>query len=169
MPTSVGTRRPDWLYRAAPSWLVAVAVYGGFGLTTWFYTVLPWWLLLPAGGVLLAWHGSLQHEAVHEQLSPQRWINDAIAWPPLNLWLPFAIYRTTHRSHHDFEILTEPWRDPEFFYVDRATWARLGRPVRTVLWAHNTLLGRLLLGPFLVIGQFLWAEAHALAAAIAPT
>ena len=50
MPTSVGTRRPDWLYRAAPSWLVAVAVYGGFGLTTWFYTVLPWWLLLPARG-----------------------------------------------------------------------------------------------------------------------
>ena len=47
--------------------------------------------------------------------------------------------------------------------------ARLGRPIRAVLWAHNTLLGRLLLGPFLVIGQFLWAEAHALAAAIAAT
>ena len=122
MPTTVGARRPDWLDRAGPSWLVALAVYAGWGLITWFYQALPWWLLLPAGGVLLAWHGSLQHEAVHEQLSPRRWINDAIAWPPLSLWLPFAIYRTTHRSHHDFEILTEPWRDPESFYVDQATW-----------------------------------------------
>jgi fatty acid desaturase len=132
-------------------------------LTTWFYDALPWWLLLPLGASLIAWQGSLQHEAVHEQLSPHRWLNDAIAWPPLSLWLPFAIYRSTHRSHHDFEILTEPWRDPESFYVDQATWQRLPRPVRAVLWLHNTLLGRLLLGPFLVIGQFLWAEFAAFA------
>ena len=36
--------------------------------------------------------------------------------------------------------------------------------MRAVLRVHNTLLGRLLLGPFLVIGQFFWAEAQALAA-----
>jgi fatty acid desaturase len=140
-----------------------LAIYGGWGLITWFYDVLPWWLLLPAGASVVAWHGSLQHEAVHGQLSPLRPLNDAIAWPPLSLWLPFAIYRATHRAHHDFCILTEPWRDPESFYVDQATWRRLGRPGRALLWAHNTLLGRLLLGPFLVIGQFLWAEAQALA------
>ena len=62
---------------------------------------------------------------------------------PLSLWLPFAIYRSTHRAHHDFEILTEPWRDPESVSVDRATWHRLSAPVRLVLRAHNTLLGRL--------------------------
>lgn len=164
MPTMVGVRKPEsgWLGRAGPSWLIALAIYVGWGLLTWFYGALPWWLVLPAGGALLAWHGSLQHEAVHAQLSPHRWLNDAIAWPPLALWLPFAIYRSTHRAHHDFEILTEPWRDPESFYVDRTTWQRLGRPVRAVLWAYNTLLGRLLLGPFLVIGQFLWAEVRAL-------
>jgi fatty acid desaturase len=166
MPTAVGARQPraNWLGRAGLSWLVALTVYLGWLLTTYFYQALPWWLVLPIGGSLIAWHGSLQHEAVHEQLSPHRWINDAIVWPPLSLWLPFAIYRSTHRSHHDFEILTEPWRDPESFYVDQATWHRLPRPVRAVLWAHNTLLGRLLLGPFLVIGQFLWAEGRALAA-----
>ena len=71
---------------------------------------------------------------------------------------PFPIYRATHRAHHDFEILTEPWHDPESFYVDQATWRRLRQPVRAVLWAHNTMLGRLLLGPALVIGQFYWAE-----------
>jgi fatty acid desaturase len=165
MSTSIGTRasESDWLGRAVPSWLVAVAVYGGWILVTWFYEALPWWLVLPLGSFLIAWHGSLQHEAVHGQLSPAQPVNDAIAWPPLSLWLPFAIYRATHRAHHDFEILTEPWRDPESFYVDQATWRRLGRPTRAVLWAHNTALGRLLLGPFLVIGQFFWAEARALA------
>jgi fatty acid desaturase len=124
---------------------------------------LAWWLVLPAGGALIAWYGSLQHEAVHAQLAPWRWLNDLPALLPLNLWLPFPLYRSAHRSHHDFEILTEPWRDPESFYVDRATWHRLAGAVRLVLRAHNTLLGRLLLGPFLVIGQFFWAEFGALA------
>ena len=151
-----------WRRRAGPSWLVAGVIYAGWALTTWFYVDLPWWLVLPLGGLLLAWHGSLQHEAVHGQFAPQSWLNTLVAQPPLGLWLPFPIYRATHRVHHDFEILTEPWRDPESFYVDQATWNRLAPPVRSVLRAHNTLLGRLVLGPFLIIGQFLWAEGRAL-------
>jgi len=160
---SVLPGRSTWLRRSGPSWIVAVLIYIGFGLATWFHTALPWWLLPALGGVLVAWHGSLQHEAVHGQLAPWRWLNDLPALPPLALWLPFPIYRAAHRAHHDFEILTEPWRDPESFYVDRATWRRLPEAMRSLLRVHNTLLGRLLLGPFLVIGQFLWAEARALA------
>jgi fatty acid desaturase len=155
-------RQLTWLDRAGPTWIVAGVIYLGWGLTTWYYAALPWWLLLPLGGFLVAWHGSLQHEAVHGQLAPRRWLNDAVALPPLGLWLPFPIYRAAHRAHHDFEILTEPWRDPESFYVDRDTWERLPAPVRGVLHVHNTLLGRLLLGPFLVVGQFYWAEIAAL-------
>jgi fatty acid desaturase len=155
-------RQLTWLERAGPTWIVAGVIYLGWGLATWYYAALPWWLLLPVGGFLIAWHGSLQHEAVHGQLAPWRWLNDAVALPPLGLWLPFPLYRAAHRAHHDFEILTEPWRDPESFYVDRETWDRLGVPVRAVLHAHNTLLGRLLLGPFLVVGQFYWAEMAAL-------
>jgi fatty acid desaturase len=151
-----------WLDRAGPTWIVAAVIYLGWGLTTWCYAALPWWLILPLGAFLIAWHGSLQHEAVHGQLAPQRWLNDPVALPPLSLWLPFPLYRSAHRAHHDFEILTEPWRDPESFYVDRATWGRLPAPVRAVLHVHNTLLGRLLLGPFLVVGQFYWAEVAAL-------
>lgn len=151
-----------WLYRAGPTWLIAGAIYLGWGLTSWHYAALPWWLLLPLGGFLIAWHGSLQHEAVHGQLAPWRWLNDAVALPPLGLWLPFPLYRAAHRAHHDFEILTEPWRDPESFYVDQSTWRRLGPLTRAALYAHNTLLGRLLLGPILVVGQFYWAEIVAL-------
>ena len=102
-----------WLHRAGPDLGRGRADLSGWGLLTWHYAALPWWLVLPLGGYLLAWHGSLQHEAVHGQLAPWRWLNDAIALPPLGLWLPFPIYRATHRAHHDFAILTEPWRDPE--------------------------------------------------------
>ena len=155
--------RMAWHRRAGPSWLIAGVIYAGWALITWFYIDLPWWLVFLLGGFLLAWHGSLQHEAVHGQFAPQSWLNDLIALPPLGLWLPFPIYAATHRAHHDFEILTEPWRDPESFYVDQTTWGRLPPPVRGLLRAHNTLLGRLVLGPFLIIGQFLWAEGRALA------
>jgi fatty acid desaturase len=164
MPTNRAHSARSWLRRAGPSWLVAALIYGGFGVLTWHLAALPWWLVLPAGAVLIAWHGSLQHEAVHGQLAPWRWLNDLPALPPLALWVPFPIYRSTHRAHHDLRVLTEPWRDPESFYLDRATWARLPRAVQAVLRAHNTLLGRLVLGPFLVIGQFLWWEARALLA-----
>jgi fatty acid desaturase len=159
----VASGRRAWLDRAGPSWLVAALIYAGFGLITWHWTALPWWLAAPAAAFMLAWHGSLQHEAVHGQLARARWLNDLPALPPLALWLPFPLYRASHRAHHDFEILTEPWRDPESFYVDGATWRRLRAPVRGVLRLHNTLLGRLVLGPFLVVGQFLWAEGRALA------
>lgn len=155
--------RMAWRRRAGPSWLVAGVIYAGWALITWFYVDLPRWLVFLLGGFLLAWHGSLQHEAVHGQFAPQSWLNDLIALPPLGLWLPFPIYAATHRAHHDFEILTEPWRDPESFYVDQATWDRLAPPIRGLLRAQNTLLGRLVLGPFLIMGQFLWAEGRALA------
>ena len=53
-----------------PTLAVAVAIYAGYALLTLNYHNLPWWLVLPAGGLLLAWHGSLQHEAVHGQQRP---------------------------------------------------------------------------------------------------
>jgi fatty acid desaturase len=128
---------------------------------TYFHEALPVWILFPIGAILMAWHGSFQHEAVHDHFSKKRWLNDLIAYPPLSLWLPFPLYRQTHREHHSFKILTDPCRDPESFYVDRESWAALPRSLRLLLTWHNTLLGRVLIGPFLSIGQFLYAEALA--------
>lgn len=137
-------------------------IYLSWGLITYFHQVLPLWVLMPLGAVLIAWHGSFQHEAVHDQFSSKRWLNDLIAYPPLTLWLPYPIYRNTHRAHHNFNILTDPRRDPESFYVDQASWSRMPIGVRRVLTCHNTLAGRMVIGPFLVIGQFLGAEIRAL-------
>jgi fatty acid desaturase len=144
------------------SGIVVALVYGLWLALTWFHGSIPLPLLALLGGWAVAWHGSLQHEATHGLLARNRRLNDALAAPPLSLWLPFPLYRQSHLAHHDTRTLTLPWRDPESYYVDEATWARLPGAVRWLLLFHNTLLGRLTVGPFLVVGQFLWAEAKAL-------
>ena len=144
------------------SWILILTVYLIWALATWFHETIPLWALFPLGAFLIAWHGSFQHEAVHDQFSSTRWLNDLIVYAPLALWLPYPIYRRSHRAHHNTNILTEPWRDPESFYVDQASWARLPGPFRRILVWHNTFAGRMLIGPFLVFGQFLLSELRAL-------
>lgn len=130
-----------------PTLLLAAAIYGGFGLVTWYHAVLPWWILLPAGAYLVAWHGSLQHEVTHGHPTPSALANELLVLPSLWLWLPFRHYRDVHLAHHNDAQLTDPLADPESYYVDAAAWAAAGPLTRAFLRAHNTLAGRLLLGP----------------------
>ena len=148
---------------AWPTLLVAAAVYAGFGLLTWYYAALPWWLVLPLGGYLVAWHGSLQHEAVHGHPTPWPWVNESLVFPSLWLWMPFRVYRETHLVHHTDELLTDPLEDPESYYVTPQAWDRLGPLGRALLWAHNTSPGRLLLGPLLCVGRLFAGEVARLA------
>jgi len=129
------------------TWAVAVAVYAGFGLLTWYYHALPFWLVLPAGAFLVAWHGSLQHEVVHHHPTRSRSVNEALVLPSLWLWMPYRVYRDTHLAHHRDERITDPFDDPESYYITANQWARCGFLARTVLRFRNTLLGRLLVGP----------------------
>jgi fatty acid desaturase len=149
-------RRPDrveW-----PTLAVFAAVYGGFGLATWFHQALAWWLLLPLGGYLVAWHGSLQHETVHGHPTPWNWLNEALVFPSLWLWLPFRLYRVSHLTHHNDAALTDPARDPESYYVAAKDWDRLGPLGRAYFQAANTLAGRLILGPPRCVWQVLASE-----------
>lgn len=145
-----------------PTLLVVIAIYGGFGLVTWFHNALPWWALVLLGGYLVAWQGSLQHEVVHGHPSRSAWFNRLLVLPNLSLWLPFEIYRNTHISHHRDEHLTDPLDDPESWYLTPERWAGAGKGQQTLLWINNCLLGRLVLGPPLVVGRFLWGELRAL-------
>lgn len=151
---------PAWQRTGAPTWMVAALAYGGWAGLTLGYHALPWWLLLPAAGYIMALQGSLQHETIHGH--PTRWqgLNQALGWAPLWLWLPYPIYRDEHRTHHDDEILTDPIADPESKYAAPADWPRFGRLRRGALRFNTTLLGRLTLGPALVISDFLRREAR---------
>ena len=146
-----------------PTWLVAAAVYGGWGVVTLFYDAFPWWAVLALGAWLVAWHNSLQHEALHGHPTSSRWINTVLAMPPLGLWMPYPVYRETHLRHHDAP-LTCPFEDPESYYVDAERWRRMGAGRRAVLIFNNTLLGRLTIGPALAAARFWRGEARRIAA-----
>ncbi len=138
--------RVEW-----PTVVVAALIYAGFGLLTWFYHDLPWWFILPAGSYLVAWHGSLQHETVHGHPTSASWFNEMLVFPSLWLWLPYRVYRDTHRQHHHDQRLTDPLDDPESYYETLNQWQDQGRFLHTLLRLSNTVAGRLLLGPLIAI------------------
>jgi fatty acid desaturase len=147
------------------SWMSVTGVWASWLLLTWFWNELPWWLLLPCGAFTLALYGSLQHEALHELMSVRRWMNHLFVYPPLNLWLPYPVYRASHLAHHrGLHHLTDPYRDPESYYVPAEQWASLSAWWRQILVFNHTLFGRLTIGPFLIVSQFLYHEAKALLA-----
>jgi fatty acid desaturase len=152
-------RRRDALRVEWPTVAVALAIYGGFGLLTWFHAALPWWVELPLGAYLIAWHASLQHEVVHGHPTTRGWLNRLLVFPSLWLWLPYEIYRETHLRHHRDRHLTDPVEDPESYYVTPGRWAASGGLARRMLWLRNTLLGRLAIGPLLCLAGFFRREA----------
>jgi len=147
-----------------PTLAVAGAIYGGFGLLTLNYHHLPWWLVAPAAGFLLAWHGSLQHEVVHGHPTRWRWLNRALVFPSLWLWMPLEVYADTHLRHHRDQAITDPLEDPESYYLPRVEWARAGGLRRALLRFHNTAFGRRLVGPMVSVWRLLAAEMKAIAA-----
>jgi fatty acid desaturase len=142
-----------------PTWLLIAAIYAGFAAVTYFHAAIPLWLLPLVGGWFVAWHSSLEHEAVHGHPTRSARLNRLIAGWPLSLYLPFEVYFEQHMSHHGLAELTHPQLDTESYYVTEEEWAKKGRVTRAILTANQTLLGRLLLGPFLVVLAFVRAEA----------
>ncbi len=145
----------QWRRAESATWAVAAAVYGGWLALTWWYHALPWWLVLPLGGYLVAWHGSLLHETVHGHPTRARWVNELLVFPSLWLWLPYGVYRESHLAHHACARLTCPVEDPESFYVTPEAWRAMGRVRRRLHVIRNTLLGRLVLGPAVVVADLL--------------
>jgi fatty acid desaturase len=152
-----GSDRVEW-----PTLAVAAAIYGGFGLLSWFHHDLPGWLLLPLAAYAVAWHGSLQHEVIHGHPTPWPLINRALVFPNLWLWMPFERYRDLHQRHHHDEQLTDPLCDPESYYLSHSAWQNLPAWRRALRWAYNTLAGRLLLGPLFAVGHLLREEGRTL-------
>jgi len=131
----------------APTLALAVAVYGGWLLLTFFWRALPIWVAVPVGIWVCAWQMSLQHEVIHGHPTRSHLFNDLIGVPPLNLWLPYILYRDSHRLHHRDAHLTDPLEDPESTYMSAEAWRQAGPARRGLHVACNTLVGRLALGP----------------------
>jgi fatty acid desaturase len=138
--------------------LLILATYAAWLGVTSAYGRWPVWVVLPVVALLLTLHSSLQHEILHGH--PTRWraVNRLLAVVPLSLWLPYQRYHDLHLTHHINDRLTDPHDDPESNYWDTADWGRLGSLGRALVWVQQTLAGRVVVGPFWRIVQFLWGE-----------
>jgi fatty acid desaturase len=137
-----------WTYEI-PSVFMASAVYGAWFLLIWFHAFVPWWLMIPIGGYIIAWQFSFQHEAIHALRRWPKWLRYAICMPPLGLWFPFPAYRRSHSIHHVNMNITVPGKDPETYYVPKDAWQKLSAVSRGVYLFNQTLVGRLAIGPLI--------------------
>ena len=145
-----------------PTWIVAAVLYSSWVALIWYNAVLPWWVIMPVGAYLLAWHFSLQHEAIHAFRGVPAWLRFAAVFPPLGLWFPFPLYRKSHTTHHRDVHLTIPGVDTESYYVRRADWERMSKARRALLTVNQTMAGRLLIGPPLRLSLLVLRETRRL-------
>jgi fatty acid desaturase len=144
------SRSQNWFFRYdGPTLLVAVAIYASWVLLLWFHQSIPWYVMAPVAGYIVQWHFSLQHEAIHSFRGLPKWLRTAIVWPPIGGWFPFELYRRSHSQHHRNTHLTFPGEDTETYYHEEEDWEDYGPLWHWLYTVNQTLLGRVLLGPFL--------------------
>ena len=137
-----------------PTWLVWLATWSAWVTLTLYHQAIPILLLAVLGGWVICQYGSLQHEAIHGHLTNTRWLQRLCVGLPLGLVFPLSTYRHSHMQHHGCQRLTEPHEDPESFYHRRQDWQQYPRVLRALLIINQTLLGRLVVGPWIAIVDF---------------
>lgn len=133
-------------------------VYGSWGILTYFFHQLPTPLLFVAGGFVVALQISLQHETIHGHPTPWKRLNSALGGIPLSLYIPYGVYLITHLQHHRVSEITDPRQDPESFYFLPSQYDSFPRWVQWILVANQTLIGRLTLGPMILVIRTLTSE-----------
>ena len=149
---------------AWPTLGVCALCYGGFVLATAFSEPLGWPLALCILTLVLTLHSSFTHEVTHGHPFRSPTLNALLVFPALGLLIPFHRFRDTHLAHHHDPSLTDPYDDPETNFIDPAVWAGWSPTRRRLYEWNNTLLGRMVLGPFLGLGAFFASDIKALCA-----
>ncbi|MEM5474544.1 fatty acid desaturase [Hoeflea sp. AS60] len=103
-------------------------------------------------------HSSLQHEFLHGHPFRNQNINDLLIAPPIGVLVPYLRFKSCHLTHHINENITDPYDDPESYYLDRDLWASIPGWLKSLLVANNTLVGRMTIGPALSTVGFLRSE-----------
>lgn len=125
----------------------------------WLYPVSPV-AALAIMAVMAGFHTSLQHEALHGHPTRNADVNELLVALPLAVAFPYRRFKALHLRHHNDENLTDPYDDPESWFVAQGDHAALPWPMRVLLKANNTLLGRLVIGPPLMAIGFWRADLH---------
>lgn len=141
-----------------PTVALFLCVYLTWSLALFWVAGGALWLAVPLAAAAIAFHGSLQHEAIHGHPTGWALANTCLAWPPLSLFVPYLRFRDTHLDHHRDAHLTDPYDDPEAHFMSPQDWAATPRPLRALLNVNNTLAGRLILGPIVGTVCFVRSE-----------
>ena len=115
-------------------------------------------LALMVMAVLTAWHSSLSHEALHGHPTLDARVNEAFVFLPLMIFFPYRRYKATHLAHHHDERLTDPFDDPESYYLTQRQYQGMPWLIKGLLKINNTMLGRVGLGPWMTTIKFIWND-----------
>jgi fatty acid desaturase len=140
-----------------PTILLIIITYGAMATLMWFYYALPFWVIMPLAGYLIALHGSLQHEVLHGHPTRNATLNELLVAVNFSLNFPYRRYRKLHLIHHNDENLTDPTLDPESYYLLPDDWAKLPAPLKQLYTINNTLAGRMIIGPIIGTMRF-WSS-----------
>ncbi len=135
--------------------LAATYLVWALGTLAWHESSL---LFLILTGLAVAQFSSLQHEALHGHPFRNPVLNEALVFPALAVFVPYRRFRYTHLQHHYDPALTDPYDDPESNFFIPEVWARMSMPVQALLRLNNTLLGRVLIGPFIGTYAFIYTD-----------
>ncbi len=136
-----------------PTCLALLACYGVWAMCLVAYPAIGIAAFVPMA-LAVAFHSSLQHEILHGHPTRNPRLNEALVWLPLGLFIPYRRFRDLHLRHHNDARLTDPYDDPESFYVDAGDHTRLGPVMRGLLVLNATFAGRMLIGPALSLRGF---------------
>ncbi|MEM7291718.1 MAG: fatty acid desaturase [Pseudomonadota bacterium] len=101
---------------------------------------------------------SITHEVVHGHPTRNSTLNSLLILLPIGWSLPYERFRDTHLNHHVTGELTDPFDDPESWYLARHDWLESKAVTRSILVFNNTLLGRMMIGPLIGLGRFYVGE-----------
>ena len=157
--TTDETRGVEW-----PTFIVLAGCYGLWGLAVFGLSQISLPLAIVVVTLLGTQHSSLTHEVIHGHPTPWRVVNAALVFAPLTLAIPYLRFRDQHLAHHQDEIITDPYDDPESNYLDPVVWAKTSGLMRPVLRFNNTLAGRILIGPAVGLWGFWGGDFRAILA-----
>lgn len=135
----------------------------GVCYAVWFWLTFGWAGLPDTVRVLflipiITLHSSLQHEFLHGHPFRNQKTNDLLIAPPIGVLVPYLRFKSCHLAHHINENITDPYDDPESYYLDPKVWSLIPGWLKTLLIANNTLAGRMTLGPALAAAGFARSE-----------
>ena len=139
--------------REWPTWVALAVCYTIWLSAVIWHDALGWFWVAPAM-LMATLHSSLQHEALHGHPTRSGTLNEILVFPAIGLFVPYRRFRDTHLRHHNNVMLTDPYDDPESWYLSRHDWHRTSPLMRGLLGINSTLAGRVVVGPALALYGF---------------